>query len=72
MEHYEKIEEKICDFKKYTKQSLDLMVDAYRWKEMANECTDENMKNKYKQISDTLFELFMTEHKNMQDIFQNN
>lgn len=65
-------EEKVCEFKRYAKQTLDLMVDSYRWKEMAKECEDENMKMKYKQVSDTLFELFMTEHKNMQDIFQNN
>ena len=62
-------EEKVCEFKRYAKQTLDLMIDSYRWKEMAKECEDENMKMKYKQVSDTLFELFMTEHKNMQDIF---
>ena len=62
-------EEKVCEFKRYAKQTLDLMVDSYRWKEMAKECEDENMKNKYEQVSNTLFELFMTEHKNMQDIF---
>ena len=40
-------EEKVCDFKKYAKQTLDLMVDAYKWKMMAEECEDEEMKNKY-------------------------
>ena len=65
MEH----EEKVCEFKKYAKQTLDLMVDAYKWKAMAMDCEDEEMKNKYMNISNTLFELFMVEHKNMQNIF---
>ena len=34
-------EEKVCEFKKYAKQTLDLMVDAYKWKAMAHECDDE-------------------------------
>ena len=63
-------EDKICDFKKYAKQTLDLMVDAYKWKVMANECDDEEMKQKYMQVSDTLFGLFMTEHNNIGEIFK--
>ena len=31
-------EEEVCNFKKYAKQTLDLMVDAYKWKAMANDC----------------------------------
>lgn len=63
------IEEKVCNFKKYAKQTLDLMVDAYKWKEMAMDCDNEEIKNKYMAVSDTLFELFMVEHNNMKDIF---
>ena len=62
-------EEMICDFKKYAKQTLDLMVDAYKWKMMAEYCDDINMKSKYMQVSDTLFNLFMTEHNNMKNYF---
>ena len=63
-------EEKVCDFKKYTKQTLDLMVDAYKWKMMAMNCDDSVMKNKYMQVSNTLFDMFMVEHNNIGDMFK--
>ena len=62
-------EEKVCEFKKYAKQTLDLMVDAYKWKAMAMECDSEEMKQKYMSVSNTLFDLFMVEHENMKNIF---
>lgn len=58
-------EDKICDFKKYAKQTLDLMVDAYKWKVMAEDCDDEEMRQKYMNVSNTLYELFMVEHNNI-------
>lgn len=64
------IEERVCDFKKYAKQTLDLMIDAYKWKIMAEECDDEEMKNKYMQVSNTLFDLFMVEHNNIGQMFK--
>lgn len=63
-------EEVVCDFKKYAKQTLDLLVDAYKWKVMANDCDDETMKSKYKSVSDTLFNLFMDEHNNIGELFK--
>ena len=63
-------EERVCEFKKYAKQSLDLMIDAYKWKAMAMECDDEEMKQKYMQVSNTLFELFMKEHNNIGQMFK--
>ena len=63
-------EDKICDFKKYAKQTLDLMVDAYKWKAMAKHCDDDMMKQKYMQVSDTLFSLFMTEHNAIGEMFK--
>ena len=63
-------EEKVCNFKKYAKQTLDLMIDAYKWKVMASDCDDEVMKNKYMTVSNTLFELFMTEHNNIGAMFK--
>ena len=68
MEH----EEKVCEFKKYAKQTLDLMIDAYKWKVMADECDDESMKEKYMSVSNTLFDMFMIEHNNIGNIFKNN
>ncbi len=52
------------------KQTLDLMVDAYKWKTMAKHCDNEEMKTKYMQVSDTLFNLFMTEHNNIGSMFK--
>lgn len=63
-------EEKVCEFKKYAKQTLDLMVDAYKWKTMAKECDDEEMRKKYMSVSDTLFSLFMEEHNNIGAMFK--
>lgn len=63
-------EEVVCDFKKYAKQTLDLLVDAYKWKVMSKDCDDEEMKSKYKQVSDTLFNLFMIEHNNIGNMFR--
>ena len=63
-------EEKVCNFKKYAKQTLDLMVDAYKWKVMSMDCDDEDMKQKYMNVSNTLFDLFMVEHNNIGEMFK--
>lgn len=68
MEH--EYEEKICDFKRYIKQTLDLLVDSYKWKLMASECDSEEIKQKYMNVSSMLFELFMTEHNAIGEIFK--
>ena len=62
-------EDKICEFKKYIKQTMDLLEDAFKWKMMAKYCDDENMRQKYMQVSDTLFNMFMVEHENMKSLF---
>ena len=63
-------EDEVCEFKRYAKQTLDLMVDAYKWKTMAKYCDDDNMKQKYMNVSDTLFSMFMTEHNNINAMFK--
>ena len=63
-------EDKVCEFKKYAKQTLDLMIDAYKWKVMADECEDSEMKSKYMTVSNTLFDLFMKEHTNIGKMFK--
>ena len=63
-------EDKVCDFKKYAKQTLDLLVDAYKWKMMAQDCDDGEMQQKYMSVSNTLFELFMKEHNNIGNLFK--
>ena len=67
MENYE---EKVCEFKRYVKQTMDLMIDAYKWKAMAEECDDEMMKQKYMSVSNTLYEMFMVEHNNLGAMFK--
>ena len=66
----EKYEEKVCEFKRYVKQTMDLMIDAYKWKAMAEECDDAAMRQKYMSVSDTLFEMFMVEHNNLGAMFK--
>ena len=63
-------EERMCSFKKYAKQTLDLMVDSYKWKMMAQDCDDESIKQKYMNVSNTLFDLFMVEHNNIGKMFK--
>lgn len=63
-------EDKICEFKKYVKQTLDLLVDAYKWKMMAADCDDETMRDKYMAVSNSLFEMFMVEHNNIGEMFK--
>lgn len=65
-------EEKICNFKDYVKQALDLMVDAYKWKVMSEHCDNLEMKAKYMNISNTLYELFMNEHTEIGKRFKEN
>ena len=63
-------EDRVCDFKKYAKQTLDLLVDSFKWKVMAQECDDDNMRQKYMQVSNTLYDLFMQEHNNIGAMFK--
>ena len=64
------MEDKICKFKNYTKQTLDLLVDSFKWKVMAEECEDENMKQKYMNVSNTLYQMFMEEHNSIGAMFK--
>lgn len=68
--NYEKIEEKTCQFNMYLKQTMDLLKDSYRWKAMADECDNEEMKSKYMSVSNTLYQLFMEEHNNLGNMFK--
>ena len=63
-------EERVCEFKKYAKQTLDLLVDSYKWKSMAEECEEQVMKQKYMTVSNTLYDLFMTEHEAIGQMFK--
>jgi hypothetical protein len=65
-------EDKVCEFKRYAKQTLDLMVDAYKWKVMSECCDDEMMKDKYMKVSNTLFEMFMIEHNSIGEMLKRN
>ena len=67
---YEDYEDKVIWFKKYAKQTLDLMIDAFKWKMMAKYCDNEEMKSKYMQVSDTLYNMFLTEHNNIGNMFK--
>ena len=67
---YEDLEKEMCNFDKYIKQTMDLLKDAYKWKMLAKHCDEPEMKAKYMQVSDTLFNLFMVEHENVGNMFK--
>ena len=68
--NYEEIEEKLCNFKLYLKQTMDLLNDSYRWKTMSTYCDSDEMKSKYMTVSNTLFDLFMNEHNAIGEMFK--
>jgi hypothetical protein len=63
-------EDKVCEFKKYTKQTLDLMTDAFKWKMMGEYSEDEEMKNKYMTVANSLFEMYVRENNNIMNKFR--
>ena len=65
MDNYETMENELCEFKKYIKMVMDLLVDSYKWLKLSEYADTETNKMMYKQVSDTLFSMFMTEHNNI-------
>ena len=70
MENYERMEQDMCEFKKYIKMTNDLLVDSYKWKRLSEYADDEASRSKYKQISDTLYDMFMEEHQHIGEMFK--
>lgn len=70
MEHYEKMEQDVCEFKKYVKMTMDLMVDSYKWTKLGEYAEEYESKEKYKKIGRTLYDMFMTEHDNIMRMFK--
>ena len=70
MESYEKMEQDMCEFKKYIKMTNDLLVDSYKWLRLSQYADDEVSRSKYKQISDTLYDMFMEEHQHIEEMFK--
>lgn len=65
MDYYENMEQELCEFKKYIKMVMDLLVDSYKWLKLSEYADTETNRLKYKQVSDTLFGMFMAEHNNI-------
>ena len=70
MDYYEKMEEEMCEFKKYLKMTMDLLVDSYKWLKLSEYAENETDMTKYKQVSDTLFNMFMVEHNRIGEMFK--
>ena len=70
MESYERMEQDMCEFKKYIKMTNDLLVDSYKWLRLSQYADDEASRSKYKQISDTLYDMFMEEHQHIGEMFK--
>lgn len=62
MEHYEEMEEELCEFKKYLKMTMDLLIDSYKWLKLSEYADGEEDIAKYKQVSDMLYQMFLVEH----------
>ena len=71
MENYEQMENELCEFKKYVKMTMDLLVDSYKWLKLSEYSDSEEHQTKYKQVSDTLFDMFMVEHNAIGEKFKN-
>ena len=63
-------EDKVCEFKKYTKQTLDLMTDAFKWKMMGEYSEDDEMKNKYMTVANSLFDMYVRENNNIMNKYR--
>ena len=70
MENYEKMEQDMYEFKKYIKMTNDLLADSYKWLRLSQYVDDEISRSKYKQISDTLYDMFMEEHQHIGEMFK--
>ena len=60
----------MCEFKKDIKMTNDLLVDSYKWLRLSQYADDEISRSKYKQISDTLYDMFMEEHQHIGEMFK--
>ncbi len=65
MENYEKLEEDLKETKAYAKRVIDLYCDAKKWKALAKMSEDDEIYNKYMNISNTLMEMFNNEIQSM-------
>lgn len=70
MDSYDKMENEMQTFKKYLKMTNDLLCDSYKWKKLSEYSEDAEAQEKYKKISDTLFDMFMTEHNSIGAMFK--
>lgn len=70
MDIYEKMENEMHTFKKYLKMTNDLLSDSYKWKKLSEYAEDTESKEKYKSISNTLYEMFMSEHQAIGEMFK--
>lgn len=70
MDSYEKMEEEMHTFKKYLKMTMDLLCDSKKWDILSKYADDTDSKEKYKGISNTLYEMFMTEYQAIVEMFK--
>lgn len=70
MDSYEKMEEEMHEFKKYLKMTMDLLCDSYKWKTLSEYADDSESKEKYKNISNSLYEMFMVERQAIDEMFK--
>lgn len=65
MESYEKLEKECEETKAYAKRVIDLYCDAKKWKLLAKMSEDDEIYNKYMNISNMLMDMFNNEIQSM-------
>ena len=71
MESYERMEQDMCEFKKYIKMTNDLLCDSKKWDILSKYSENIEDKENYKKLSETLYNMFMEQHQKIMKMFKN-
>ena len=70
MESYERMEQDMCEFKKYIKMTNDLLCDSKKWDILSKYSENIEDKENYKKLSETLYNMFMEQHQKIMQMFK--
>lgn len=57
-------------FEMSMKQTVDLLLDSYKWKKLSQCNKNPETQQKYRQISEMLYSTFLEEHKRIMDMYK--
>ena len=70
MQSYERMEQDMCEFKKYIKMTNDLLCDSKKWDILSKYSENIEDKENYKKLSETLYNMFMEQHQKIMQMFK--